>query len=108
MVAALAVLTSIVLANNDAAQLDRRLDAIVDASVDPRPLRIPATGVLSTGRSAATGEVVFQRGFQLPPLPPGTATVTVNGVDYRVRTVDGRPAGRRCWCRSASAPTASC
>jgi two-component system sensor histidine kinase PrrB len=30
---------------------------------------------------------VFQRGFQLPPLPPGTATVEVNGVEYRVRTI---------------------
>ena len=31
--------------------------------------------------------MVFQRGFQLPALPPGTETVEVNGVDYRVRTV---------------------
>ena len=31
--------------------------------------------------------MVFQRGFQLPQLPPGTETVEVNGVDYRVRTV---------------------
>ena len=31
--------------------------------------------------------MVFQRGFQLPALPPGTATVEVNGVEYRVRTI---------------------
>ena len=31
--------------------------------------------------------MVFQRGFQLPSLPPGTATVEVNGVEYRVRTI---------------------
>ena len=31
--------------------------------------------------------MVFQRGFQLPPLPLGTATVEVNGVEYRVRTI---------------------
>jgi two-component system sensor histidine kinase PrrB len=30
---------------------------------------------------------VFQRGFQLPRQPAGTSTVTVNGIDYRVRTV---------------------
>jgi signal transduction histidine kinase len=43
--------------------------------------------VLTTGRSASTGQVVFQRGLQLPPLPPGTANVEVNGIEYRVRTV---------------------
>jgi len=30
---------------------------------------------------------MFQRGFQLPQLPLGTATVEVNGVEYRVRTI---------------------
>ncbi|MGY4710629.1 sensor histidine kinase [Mycolicibacterium sp. CBM1] len=87
VVALLAGLTSIVLANNDDAQLDRRLDSIVDASMYPEQLQDPGRGVLTTGRSRSTGQVVFQRGFQLPPLPPGTATVTVNGRDYRVRTV---------------------
>jgi two-component system, OmpR family, sensor histidine kinase PrrB len=87
VVGALVVLTSIVLAGNDVAQLDRRLDAIVNASVSTGDPWDPTDGVLSTGRSASTGQVVFQRGFQLPNLPPGTQTVTVNGVDYRVRTV---------------------
>lgn len=87
VVAMLAVLTSVVLANNDVAQLDRRLDAIVDASVYPDELQDPRRGVLTTGRSHSTGQVVFQRGFQLPVLPAGTTTVVVNGVDYRVRTV---------------------
>jgi two-component system, OmpR family, sensor histidine kinase PrrB len=87
VVAVLAILTSFVLANNDEAQLDRRLDSIVDASMYPDQLQDPRRGVLTTGRSRSTGQVVFQRGFQLPPLPPGTSTVTVNGVDYRVRTV---------------------
>jgi signal transduction histidine kinase len=87
VVALLAAVTSVVLANNDEAQLDRRLDSIVDASMYPEELQDPSHGVLNTGRSRSTGQVVFQRGFQLPPLPPGTATVTVNGVDYRVRTV---------------------
>ncbi len=87
VVAAFTILTSVVLANNDAAQLDRRLDSIVDASMYPDQLSDPRRGVLQTGRSRSTGEVVFQRGFQLPPLPPGTATVEVNGVEYRVRTV---------------------
>jgi two-component system, OmpR family, sensor histidine kinase PrrB len=87
VVGALVVLTSIVLANNDQAQLDRRLDAIVDASTSTGDPYSPDHGVLSTGRSATTGQVVFQRGFQLPRLAPGTDTVTVNGVDYRVRTV---------------------
>jgi two-component system sensor histidine kinase PrrB len=76
-----------VLANNDAAQLDRRLDSIIDASMYPEQLQDPRRGVLTTGRSRSTGQVVFQRGFQLPPLPPGTETVEVNGVEYRVRTI---------------------
>ena len=87
VVAAFTILTSVVLANNDAAQLDRRLDSIVDASMYPEQLSDPRRGVLTTGRSRSTGQVVFQRGFQLPALPPGTSTGEVNGVDYRVRTV---------------------
>lgn len=92
VVALLATLTWTVLANNDNAQLDRRLDSIVDASMFPEQLRDPSR-VLTTGRSRSTGQVVFQRGFQLPPLPPGTATVTVNSVDYRVRTVNVEQSG---------------
>ena len=87
VVAAFTILTSLVLANNDEAQLDRRLDAIVDASMFPDQLSDPRRGVLQTGRSRAAGQVVFQRGFQLPALPPGTETVMVNGVEYRVRTI---------------------
>lgn len=87
VVAAFTILTSLVLANNDAAQLDRRLDAIVDASVYPEQLTDPRRGVLQTGRSRSSGQVVYQRGFQLPALPPGTETVMVNDVEYRVRTV---------------------
>jgi two-component system sensor histidine kinase PrrB len=87
VVGVLVVLTSIVLANNDVTQLDRRLDAIVDASMRPDEIQDPQRGVLSTGRSITTGQVVFQRGFQLPRQPEGTSTVTVNGIDYRVRTV---------------------
>lgn len=87
VVAAFTILTSLVLANNDAAQLDRRLNAIVEASVNPENLQDPRRGVLTTGRSRTGGQVVFQRGFQLPSLPPGTENVEVNGVEYRVRTV---------------------
>ena len=87
VVAAFTLLTSVVLANNDAAQLDRRLDSIVDASINPEHLQDPRRGVLTTGRSGASGQVVFQRGFQLPELPEGTESVEVNGVEYRVRTV---------------------
>lgn len=86
VVAVFTILTSVVLASNDIAQLDRRLDAIIDASLDPEHLP-DAQRVLTTGRSQPTGEVAFQRGWQLPPLPPGTETVEVNGVAYRVRTV---------------------
>lgn len=86
VVAVFTVLTSVVLANNDAAQLDRRLDSIVDASVYPDQSD-STRGVLTTGRSRTTGQVVFQRGFQLPQLTPGTDTVEVNGLDYRVRTI---------------------
>jgi two-component system, OmpR family, sensor histidine kinase PrrB len=87
VVAVFTILTSVVLANNDAAQLDRRLDSIVDASMYPDQLSDPRRGVLTTGRMRNTGEVVFQRGLQLPLLEPGTTTVAVNGVDYRVRTI---------------------
>jgi two-component system, OmpR family, sensor histidine kinase PrrB len=87
VVAVFTILTSVVLANNDAAQLDRRLDSIVDASINPNELQDPRRGVLTTGRSESTGQVMFQRGLQLPPLPVGTANVEVNGVEYRVRTV---------------------
>ena len=87
VVAAFTILTSVVLANNDAAQLDRRLDSIIDASMYPAQLQDPRRGVLTTGRSRSTGQVVFQRGLQLPPLPLGAATVEVNGVEYRVRTI---------------------
>jgi two-component system sensor histidine kinase PrrB len=88
VVAVFTILTSVVLANNDAQQLDRRLDSIIDASMYPDQLQDPHRGVLTTGRSRSSGEVVFQRGFQLPPLPLGTATVEVNGVEYRVRTIE--------------------
>jgi signal transduction histidine kinase len=87
VVAVFTIATSVVLANNDAAQLDRRLDSIIDASMYPEQLRDPRRGVLTTGRSESNGQVVFQRGFQLPALPPGTETVEVNGVEYRVRTL---------------------
>jgi two-component system, OmpR family, sensor histidine kinase PrrB len=87
VVAAFTLLTSVVLANNDAAQLDRRLDSIIDASMFPEQLDDPRRGVLTTGRSESTGQVMFQRGFQLPALPLGSATVEVNGVEYRVHTI---------------------
>jgi signal transduction histidine kinase len=87
VVAAFTILTSVVLANNDAAQLDRRLDSIIDASMYPEHLDDARRGVLTTGRSESTGQVMFQRGFQLPALPLGTATVVVNGIEYRVRTI---------------------
>ena len=87
VVAVFTILTSVVLANNDAAQLDRRLDSIVEASMYPEQLSDPRQGVLTTGRMESSGQVVFQRGLQLPPLQPGNADVVVNGVDYRVRTI---------------------
>jgi len=59
-------------ANNDSAQLDRGRDSIVDASMYPEQLQDAKHGVLTTGRSRSTGQVVFQRGFQLPQLPPGS------------------------------------
>ncbi len=53
----------------------------------PDQLSDPRQGVLTTGRMESTGQVVFQRGLQLPALQPGTSDVVVNGVDYRVRTI---------------------
>ena len=69
VVATLVVLTSIALANNDVEQLDRRLDAIVAASVYAGSSDNSQQTILTTGRSASNGQVVFQKGFQLPPLP---------------------------------------
>ncbi len=87
VVALFAVVTSVLLVNNDAAQLDRRLDAIIDTSIDPNRNTTEPRAILQTVRSRTTKEVVYQRGFQLPPLAVGTTTVPVNGVTYRVRTV---------------------
>lgn len=86
VVALFAALTSFVLANNDAMQLDRRLDSIIDASAYSGHPEDPRREVVTTGRSLSTGQVLFQRGGELPPLQPGTASVQINGVDYRVRT----------------------
>jgi two-component system, OmpR family, sensor histidine kinase PrrB len=87
VVAMFAVVTSVLLVNNDAAQLDRRLDAIIDTSIDPNHSTAEPPAILQTIRESKTLQVVYQRGLQLPPLPVGTTTVPVNGVDYRVRTV---------------------
>jgi signal transduction histidine kinase len=88
VVALFAIVTSVLLVNNDATQLDRRLDSIIDTSVNPDRNAQEPRGILTTIRSRSSGQVVYQRGFQLPPLPVGTSTVTVDGVDYRVRTVE--------------------
>ena len=88
VVALFAVVTSVLLVNNDATQLDRRLDAIIDTNVDSNRNTVEPRAILQTVRNPTTKEVVYQRGFQLPALPVGTSTVSVNGVDYRVRTVE--------------------
>jgi two-component system, OmpR family, sensor histidine kinase PrrB len=88
VVALFALVTSVLLVNNDAAQLDRRLDAIIDTSVDTNRSTAEPRAILQTVRNRTTQEAVYQRGFQLPPLPVGTSTVTVDGVTYRVRTVE--------------------
>lgn len=87
VVALFAIVTSVLLVNNDAAQLDRRLDSIIDTSINPDWTAAEPRGVLTTIRSRTTGQVVYQRGAQLPPLPVATSTLRVNGVAYRVRTV---------------------
>ena len=88
VVAVFAVVTSALLVRNDAAQLDRRLDSIVATSLDTEQTRDASHGILTTIRSRSTGQVVYQRGFQVPSLPVGTSTVAINGVDYRVRTIE--------------------
>ena len=88
VVALFALVTSVLLVNNDAAQLDRRLDSIIDTSINTDQTPGPSRAILTTIRSRSTGQVVYQRGFQLPPLPVGTSTAVVNGVTYRVRTVE--------------------
>src|ERR1700758_5554720 len=71
VVALFALVTSVLLVNNDAAQLDRRLDAIIDTSVDSNRSTAEPRAILQTIRTSNTQEVVYQRGFQLPPLPGG-------------------------------------
>jgi two-component system, OmpR family, sensor histidine kinase PrrB len=88
VVALFALVTSVLLVNNDATQLDRRLDAIIDTTIDPNRSAAEPRAILQTIRSRDTQEVLYQRGFQLPPLPVGTTTASVNGVNYRVRTVE--------------------
>ena len=88
VVAAFTILTSVVLANNDAAQLDRRLDSIVDASMYPEQLQDPRRGVLTTGRSRSSRCRWCSSGASsCRRCHPGTETVEVNGVEYRVRTI---------------------
>jgi two-component system sensor histidine kinase PrrB len=60
VVALFALVASVLLINNDAAQLDRRLDAIIDTSIDPRPNATEPRAILQTVRSSTTREVVFQ------------------------------------------------
>ena len=93
VVAVFTILTSIVLANNDVAQLDRRLDAIVDASMYPG-ISDPRRGVLTTGRSRSTGQVVFQRGFQLPRAAAGHPDRHRQRRRLPGAHDPGRPAGR--------------
>ena len=110
VVSALVVLSSSVLANSDVAQLDRRLDTIVNASVSTADPRDPARRCCPPDGRRPPGQVMFSAGFQLPQLPPGTRTVAVNGVDYRVRRTVAVPrdAGEDySWSRSESGPTAS-
>ena len=54
----------------------------------PAKSRTRAAACSPPGGRSPRGQVMFQRGFQLPPLPLGTATVEVNGVEYRVRTIN--------------------
>ena len=87
MVAVFTVLTSVVLANNDAAQLDRRLDSIVDASMYPDQLSDPRRGVLTTGRIAVHRPGGVPARISAAAAAAGHRDVVVNGVDYRVRTI---------------------
>jgi len=73
VIAMFAVGTSVLVARNDSAQLDRRLDTIIESSVYAGSIRDPRRGPAITARSPTTGEVVFQRGLPLPPLPDDAA-----------------------------------
>ena len=89
VVAVFTILTSVVLANNDAAQLDRRLDSIVDASMYPdAAVRTRAAACSRPAGRESTGP------GGVPARLPAAArcsrapsTVEVNGVEYRVRTI---------------------
>lgn len=93
VIAMFAVGTSVLVARNDSAQLDRRLDTIIESSVYAGSIRDPRRGPAITARSPTTGEVVFQRGLPLPPLPEGTTNLILDGIEFRVRTVQVESAG---------------
>lgn len=86
VIAVFAVVTSILVSRNDTTQLDRRLDAIIESSLAEGGIR-DVRRVAFTARSLDTGDVIFERGYELPPLPVGTTMLTLDGVDYRVRTL---------------------
>src|ERR1700756_2865177 len=56
VVALFALVTSVLLVNNDAAQLDRRLDAIIDTSVDSNRSTAEPRAILQTIRTSNTQE----------------------------------------------------
>ena len=86
VVTLLTVVTLVLVARNDTAQLDRRLDSIIEASVAEGGIR-DVRRSYGTARSVDDGHVIFERGYRLPPLPEGTTVLTLHGVDYRVRTI---------------------
>src|ERR1700739_2365326 len=63
VVALFALVTSVLLVNNDDAQLDRRPDAIIDTSVNPHTSAQESHAILQTVRAHGTDEVVYQQGF---------------------------------------------
>lgn len=88
VVALIGIVAGIALVRNDTQQLDRRLDVLVDA-VQATTRHGDTTFVL-TVRDAQSGGLVIFRGVELPRLPLGTENITVNGVTYRVRTIENR------------------
>ncbi|GAA4489222.1 HAMP domain-containing sensor histidine kinase [Rhodococcus olei] len=93
VVGLLGIFISLAISRNNMAQLDRRLDTASNVIIANAPTAVSFLPTFGDGgafavtiRSVGTRDVIASTPTQLPQLPPGAATVRVDGTDYRVAT----------------------